>query len=30
MFELDDFLCEVNCEELEEEFEAWLQLQNEV
>lgn len=26
MFELDDFLCEPNCEELEEEFEAWLQL----
>ena len=26
MLELDDFLCEVNCEELEEEFEAWLQL----
>ena len=23
---LDDFLCQPNCEELEEEFEAWLQL----
>ena len=30
MFELDDFLCEVNCEELEEEFEAWQKLMQEV
>lgn len=27
---LDDFLCQPNCEELEEEFEAWLQLQNQI
>lgn len=28
MNELDDFLCNPSYEELEEEFEAWLQLQN--
>lgn len=28
MSELDDFLCNPSYEELEEEFEAWLQLQN--
>jgi len=30
MNELDDFLCNPSYEELEEEFEAWLQLQNQV
>ena len=30
MNELDDFLCNPSYEELEEEFEAWLQLQNQM
>ena len=30
MNELDDFLCNPSYEELEEEFEAWLQLQNQI
>ena len=30
MNELDDFLCNSSYEELEEEFEAWLQLQNQI